>query len=90
MVLKVPEEGRSVKRRGLGFGVWGLGFGVWSLGFGVWGLEFGVWRGLEFGVWGPVVLALVLVLVFVRRSPAVRWEKSSPSQAEIRLPGGCT
>src|SRR6516162_9066436 len=28
MVLKVPEEGRSVKRRGSEFGVWSLEFGV--------------------------------------------------------------
>jgi len=65
MVLKVPEEGRSVKRRGLGF-----------------------------GVWGSVVLALVLVLVFVRRSPAAMGEilavagrNSTARRLHLRLAG---
>src|ERR1700751_1738731 len=66
MVLKIPEEDRSVKRwefgvrdsafgvRGSGFGVRGSGFGVRSSEFGVRSSEFGV-RGSEvwdFGVWG--------------------------------------
>ena len=43
-ILSFPQvDGfKTLKKGGLGFGVWGLGFGVWGLGFGVWGLGFRV------------------------------------------------